>query len=108
MPIEIFAQGKGKDLSNDALLKLVEIYLSKKRVGTLLKEVPSGNLIADWQKAIEESENRPELVDMSSSVSSFMAIKDSEELVRKSSFRVHKNILTHSTIRRKPLKLPRR
>ena len=85
MPIEIFAQAKGKDLSNDAFSKLVEIYLSKKRVGTLLKEIPLGNLITDWQKAIEESDNRPDLVDMSSSVSSFMAVKDSEELVRKSS-----------------------
>lgn len=86
MPIEIFAQAKGKELSNDALPKLVEIYLSKKRVGTLLKEIPLGKLITEWQKAIEESENRPELVDMSSSVSSFMAVKDAEELVRKSSF----------------------
>ncbi|RDB21018.1 FACT complex subunit SPT16 [Hypsizygus marmoreus] len=80
VPIEIFAQAKGKDAPNDALPKFGEKYTSKKRVGTLLKETHTGRLITEWDKLIAESQSKPEIVDMSPAVSGFMAVKDSEEL----------------------------
>jgi nucleosome binding factor SPN SPT16 subunit len=57
------------------------MYTSKQRVGILSKETYSGKLIADWERLIGEVERKPEVVDMSPSVSSFMAVKDADELV---------------------------
>lgn len=79
--IEILARPKGKDASNDALSKLLAQHTSAKRVGTLVKETPSGKLVSEWQAAVDESVSKPELVDMTPAISSLMAIKDEEELV---------------------------
>ena len=37
--------------------------------------------MTEWKKAVSESSSKPELVDMTLAVSTFMAIKDEEELV---------------------------
>lgn len=79
--IEILARPKGKDASNDALSKFLAQYTSAKRVGTLVKETPSGKLVSEWQAAVNESVSKPEIVDIASAISSLMAIKDEEELV---------------------------
>jgi nucleosome binding factor SPN SPT16 subunit len=82
VPIEILAQAKGKEAPNDALPRFLKLYTSNKRVGTLVKETHTGKLINEWGKLVAESDNKPDLVDMSLAVSVFMAVKDEEELVR--------------------------
>ena len=83
VPVEIFAHAKEKDPPTDAVPNFVERYTSHKCVGTLLKEKHTGKLIAKWQQALDESSNKPELVDMAPAVSAFLAVKDAEELVSK-------------------------
>ncbi|KAF8201718.1 FACT complex subunit SPT16 [Pholiota molesta] len=78
--IEILARPKGKDASNDALSKFLAQYTSAKRVGTLVKEAPSGKLVSEWQAAVDKSVSKPEFLDMAPAISSLMAIKDEEEL----------------------------
>ncbi|GLB35147.1 putative fact complex subunit spt16 [Lyophyllum shimeji] len=80
IPIEILAQAKGKDVPSDALPKFADAYASKQRVGALTKETHTGRLIGEWEKAVNAMDRKPELVDMSTAVSCFMAVKDSEEL----------------------------
>ncbi|KAF9001953.1 FACT complex subunit SPT16 [Cyathus striatus] len=80
IPIEIFAQTKGKDASNDAVLNFFELYASAKRVGSLVKESHSGKLVAEWEKLVAESAIKPELVDMTPAVSTLMSVKDEDEL----------------------------
>ncbi|TRM59387.1 FACT complex subunit-domain-containing protein [Schizophyllum amplum] len=80
VPIEILAQPKPKDPPNDSLSKFVERFASKERVGTLLKEQPSGKLIAEWNKALEGAASKPELVDISHTISAVLSTKDAEEM----------------------------
>ncbi|KAF8078147.1 FACT complex subunit SPT16 [Lyophyllum atratum] len=80
IPIEILAQGKEKDAPNNALPQFAEAYASKQRVGTLVKESHTGKLVGDWEKLVNGMDSKPELVDMSTAVSCFMAVKDTEEL----------------------------
>jgi len=79
--VEIVAQAKAKDSPNDALPNFAELYSSHSRVGTLLKESHTGKLFQQWEKVVSELERKPELVDMGPAISSFMAVKDEEELV---------------------------
>jgi nucleosome binding factor SPN SPT16 subunit len=83
IPVEILAQAKSKEAPNDTLPKFAARYTSARRVGSLTKESHSGKLATDWEKFLSESDKKPEVVDMSSAVSAFMAIKDAEELVSK-------------------------
>jgi nucleosome binding factor SPN SPT16 subunit len=48
----------------------------------LLKEVHTGKLIDTWGTTVAELPTKPELVDISPAISTFMAVKDEEELVR--------------------------
>ncbi|KAF8350878.1 FACT complex subunit SPT16 [Amanita rubescens] len=80
IPIEIFAQAKGKEPPNDALPNFLAAYTSKIRVGALTKESHTGKMVSEWDKLVAESPNKPELVDMAPAVSTFMAVKDEEEL----------------------------
>lgn len=80
--LEIYAQAKGKDAANDALPNFFALYKSAKRVGGLLKETHSGKLVSEWQKLVAESDSKPEVVEMGPAISSLMAVKDAEELVR--------------------------
>ncbi len=82
IPVKIFPQAKAKEPANDALSKFAELYLSHKKVGTLVKEKHTGKIVTEWGKQIAEASDKPELVDMSHSISSFMTVKDEEELVR--------------------------
>lgn len=38
-------------------------------------------MVTEWTKAVADSPEKPELVDMAQAVSTFMAVKDEEELV---------------------------
>ncbi|KAJ7445773.1 FACT complex subunit SPT16 [Mycena galericulata] len=80
VPVEILAQAKGKEPANDALPRFFALYASKKRVGTLQKEVHRGKLIEEWKKLLADATDKPELVDMGPALSAFMAVKDAEEL----------------------------
>ncbi|KAJ6500436.1 FACT complex subunit SPT16 [Mycena sanguinolenta] len=80
VPVEILAQAKGKEPANDALPRFFAMYASKKRVGTLQKEVHRGKLIDEWKKLLDAAPQKPELVDIAPAFSSFMAVKDADEL----------------------------
>ncbi|KAH7919903.1 FACT complex subunit SPT16 [Leucogyrophana mollusca] len=80
VPVEIHAQAKGKEPSNDAIPKFVEAYTACKRVAMLAKEAHTGKLITEWEQLTSKAESKPEVVDMAPAVSSFMAVKDEEEL----------------------------
>ncbi|TFK42772.1 FACT complex subunit SPT16 [Crucibulum laeve] len=80
IPIEILAQPKVKDTTNDMLPKLLDLYITGTRAGALVKEPNAGKLISDWDKLLGEAATKPELVDMSQAVSAFMSTKDEEEL----------------------------
>ena len=82
VPVEIIARPKGKDVASDALPKFLALYISAKIVGTLPKENPSGKLVSEWQALIAEASTKPELVDVTPAYSSFMSIKDEDEIVR--------------------------
>lgn len=60
---------------------MVKLYTSLSRVGTVVKESPSGKMIDEWSKGIKDVEKKPELDDISASISGLMATKDEEELV---------------------------
>lgn len=85
VPVEIIARPKGKDVASDALPKFLALYTSAKTVGTLPKENPSGKLVSEWQALVAEAPTKPELVDVTPAYSSFMSIKDEDEIVRISS-----------------------
>ena len=72
---------KAKEPPTDAIPKFLEAFISHGRVGCLMKETHSGKLVDEWNKALQESSKKPELLDMAPAVSSFMAVKDEEELV---------------------------
>jgi nucleosome binding factor SPN SPT16 subunit len=82
VPVELLVQAKGKDAPSEALTKFSELYLSRKRVGCLIKEAHSGKLLAEWDKLISQSSVKPELVDLGPALSGFMSVKDADELVR--------------------------
>jgi nucleosome binding factor SPN SPT16 subunit len=46
----------------------------------LSKETYAGKLVDEWNNALVASNNKPEVVDISPSISTFMAVKDDEEL----------------------------
>ncbi|KAG5651278.1 hypothetical protein H0H81_009221 [Sphagnurus paluster] len=78
--VEILAQAKAKDAPNNALPKFAEAYASNNCVATLLKEIHTGKLIAEWDETVKGLNRKPELVDMNLAISCFMAVKDTEEL----------------------------
>ncbi len=82
VPVEILAQAKPKEPPSDALPKFIELYTSQKRVGSLLKETHTGKLVGEWDKRLAEATDKPELVEIFQVISTFMAQKDEEELVR--------------------------
>lgn len=81
IPVEIFAQAKAKEPTNDAMPRFLAEYTSHSRVGTIIKETPTGKLVDEWNKALNASASKPEVNDATPSVSSVMAVKDEEELV---------------------------
>ena len=82
VPVEIIARPKGKDVSSDAFPRFLALYTSAKTVGILPKENPSGKFVSEWKALVAEAATKPELVDVTPAYSSFMSIKDKEELVR--------------------------
>jgi nucleosome binding factor SPN SPT16 subunit len=56
------------------------VYTSNQRIGTLSKETYAGKLIDEWNNALAASNNKPEVVDIAASISTFMSVKDDEEL----------------------------
>lgn len=61
-----------------------QAYTSHSRVGTLVKENHTGKLVKEWEAALAAANSKPELIDMGPAVSSLLAVKDDEELVRRS------------------------
>ena len=94
VPVEIYAQGKPRDPPSDALPKFLQAFTSHQRIGTLTKESYTGKLYDEWKKALSVSSKKPEMSDIAPSISSFMAVKDDEELVRP-----FRKIMTVSLIR---------
>ena len=86
VPVEILIHAKAKEPATDAVPKFLEAYSSHQRVGALLKELHTGKLVDEWNTAVAAAATKPEVVDMGPAVSSFMAVKDENELVRVASF----------------------
>lgn len=97
VPVEILVQAKAKEPPTDALPKFVEAYTSFTRIGTLVKETPSGKLMTEWEQAVSKADKKPELVDMASALSAFLAVKDEEELVRLNLASGATGLLMHSS-----------
>ena len=72
---------KAKEPPTDAIPKFLEAYTSHQRVGCLAKESPTGKLMDEWNTVLDGAATKPERVDMSPAVSSFMAVKDEDESV---------------------------
>lgn len=78
--MEIFTLAKSKDPPTDALPRFLGVFASNQRIGTLSKEAYAGKLIDEWNNALAASDKKPEVVDIASSISTFMAVKDDDEL----------------------------
>ena len=83
IPLELFVQAKAKDPPSDAMPKFLNAYSATKRLGALTKEAQSGQMIDEWGKAVSSADTKPEMVDVSPFISSLLAVKDEEELVRR-------------------------
>lgn len=81
VPVEIFTLAKSKEPPTDALPRFLSVFTSNQRIGTLSKENYAGKLIDEWNSALAASDKKPEVVDIAPSISTFMAVKDDEELV---------------------------
>lgn len=73
---------KPKDPPTDALPRFLREFTTHERVATLTKELHSGKLVEEWNRAAGAADKKPTLVDMSPAVSSILAIKDEEDIVR--------------------------
>ncbi|KAI0282167.1 FACT complex subunit SPT16 [Russula aff. rugulosa BPL654] len=79
-PVEIFTLAKSKEPPTDALPQFLSAFTSNERIGHLAKETYAGKLIDEWDAALTASNKKPEMVDIAASISTFMAVKDDEEL----------------------------
>ncbi|CAL1704256.1 unnamed protein product [Somion occarium] len=99
VPIEILAQARPKDPPTDALQRFLQAYTSHQRIGALTKEAHTGKLIDDWTAALNAADSKPEIVDMAPAVSSFMAVKDEEELkCHKTAANLTSTLLAHHVV----------
>lgn len=80
--VEIFTLAKSKEPPSDALPRFLGVFTSNQRIGSLGKETYAGKLIDEWNNALAVSEKKPEVVDIASAISTFMSVKDDDELVR--------------------------
>jgi hypothetical protein len=78
--VEIFTLAKSKEPPTDALPRFLSAFTSNRRIGHLSKETYTGKLIDEWDAALAASNNKPEMVDIAFPISTFMAVKDDEEL----------------------------
>ena len=78
--MEIFTLAKSKEPPTDALPQFLGAFTSNQRIGHLSKETYAGKLIDEWDAALNASNKKPEMVDIAPSISTFMAVKDDEEL----------------------------
>jgi nucleosome binding factor SPN SPT16 subunit len=67
----------------------LSVFTSNQRIGTLSKETYAGKLIDEWNNALAAANQKPEVVDIAASISTFMSVKDDEELVSYLSFHIH-------------------
>jgi hypothetical protein len=78
--VEIFTLAKSKEPPTDALPRFLSAFTSNERIGHLSKETYAGKLIDEWDAALAASNKKPEMVDITAPISTFMAVKDDEEL----------------------------
>jgi hypothetical protein len=80
VPVEIFTLAKSKEPPTDAIPRFLSVFTSCQRIGSLTKETYAGKLIDEWNNALAASNSKPEVVDIAPSISTFMSVKDDEEL----------------------------
>ncbi|KAF8275222.1 FACT complex subunit SPT16 [Lactarius quietus] len=96
VPVEIFTLAKSKDPPSDALPRFLTVFTSNQRIGSLSKETYAGKLIDEWNNALAASDKKPEVVDIASAISTFMSVKDDEELkVTRTAANLTVTLLTH-------------
>ncbi|EIW85375.1 FACT complex subunit SPT16 [Coniophora puteana RWD-64-598 SS2] len=94
--VEILSMAKGKEPPSDALPKFVEAYSACKRVACLTKETYSGKVYAEWEKALGGLDTKPEIVDLAPAMSTFMAVKDDDEIkLTRTAAALTSTLLTH-------------
>ena len=80
VPVNILVLAKGKEPATDALPKFLEVYTSSEHVGSLVKEKHTGKMIDEWNTVVEGASKKPTVVDITSAISGFVAVKDEEEI----------------------------
>jgi len=80
VPVNILVLAKGKEPATNALPKFLEAYTSSEHVGSLVKEKHTGKMIDEWNAAVEGASKKPTVVDITSAISGFVAVKDEEEI----------------------------
>lgn len=80
VPVNVLVLAKGKEPTTDALSKFLDAYTPSERVGVLVKEKQTGKMISEWNAAVEGAARKPAVVDMTSAISRFLAVKDEEEI----------------------------
>lgn len=78
MPVEILTTATPKEPPNQSLAQFANLFKAHKRVGSLLKETASGKLVKEWDALTAE---KPEMVEIATAVSSFISVKDEDDLV---------------------------
>lgn len=81
VPVEICATAKAKEPPTDAIPRFLAAYTSHSRIGTIVKENPTGKFVDEWRKALDASATKPEISDITPAMSTAMAVKDEDELV---------------------------
>jgi len=80
VPVNILVLAKGKEPATDALPKFLGAYTSSERVGIIVKEKHTGKMVDEWTAAVEGATTKPTVVDITSAISGFVAVKDEEEI----------------------------
>lgn len=81
VPVQLLIQSKPKDQPSDALPNFVNVYKTHHKIGMVTKEKFTGKLVTEWEKQLKDQDIKVDIVDAAPCISSFMAVKNEEELV---------------------------
>ncbi|KAF2158840.1 hypothetical protein M409DRAFT_30712 [Zasmidium cellare ATCC 36951] len=80
-PVDIVVRGKDADENAKQFEKINEtIKNAGKKVGTIAKDTSTGPFVAEWKSAFSEISKDVEEYDISTAISTIMAVKDENEL----------------------------
>ena len=105
--LQLITIGREKELNRSAkqfdtlyeILKEASIEGQKLKIGILSKDKNEGPMIQEWSSFFSSHLEDYETIDLASSISSLLAVKDSEELVTKFSLHIYRDNYTVLFIR---------